>query len=63
MIRVFFKQKTERSIKKLELTPDARLLECYFSTAIQNRKNDTKIKIIKKIINYLKRLIFSELYG
>ncbi len=63
MIKVFFKQKTERSIKKLELTPDARLLEHYFSTIIQNRNNDTKIKIINKFINYLKRLIFSELYG
>ncbi len=62
MTSVFFKQKTERSIKKLEFVPEAKLLWHDVSITIQNG-NYVRIDIIKKIINYLKRLIFSELYG
>jgi len=49
MVRVFFSQKTEQLIKKLELTPEARLLGYDFSIAIQNGNNDVAIEIIEKI--------------
>ncbi len=50
MVRVFFSQKTERLIKKLELTQEARLLGYDFSVAIQNGdNNDIAIEIIEKI--------------
>ena len=62
MIRIFYSQKTERLIKKLEFGPEAKLLGHDVSITIQNG-DYIKIKIIKKITNYLKRLIFSELYG
>ncbi len=62
MIRIFNSQKTERLIKKLEFVPEAKLLVHDVSSTIQNR-DYTRIKTIKKINNYLKRLIFSELYG
>ncbi len=43
MAKVFFNQKTEQLIKKLELTPEGRLLEYDFSVAIQNGNNDVAI--------------------
>jgi len=49
MVRVFFSQKTEQLIKKLELTPEARLLGYDFSIAIQNGNNNVAIEIIEKI--------------
>ena len=49
MVRVFFSQKTEQLIKKLELTPEARLLGYDFSIAIQNGNNVVAIEIIEKI--------------
>jgi len=49
MVRVFFIQKTEQLIKKLELTPKARLLGYDFSVAIQDGNNDVEIEIIEKI--------------
>jgi len=50
MVRVFFSQKTEQLIKKLELTQEARLLGHDFSVAIQNGdNNDIAIEIIEKI--------------
>jgi len=49
MVRVFFSQKTEQLIKKLELTPEARLLGHDFSIAIQNGNNNVAIEIIEKI--------------
>ena len=57
MVRVFYNQNTEQLIKKHELTPDAILLGSEFSTVVQNGDIYTAIKTIKKIINYLKRLI------
>jgi hypothetical protein len=49
MVRVFFSQKTEQLIKKLELTLKARLLGYGFSLAIQNGNNDVAIEIIEKL--------------
>ncbi len=50
MVRVFFSQKTEPLIKKLELTQEPRLLGHNFSVAIQNGdNNDIAIEIIEKI--------------
>jgi len=49
MVRVFFSQKTEQLIKKLELTLEARILGYDFSVAIQNGDNDVTIEIIEKI--------------
>ena len=49
MVRVFFSQKTEQLIKKLELTQEARLLGYDFSVALQNGNNDIAIEIIEKI--------------
>ena len=50
MVRVFFCQKTEQLLKKLELTQEARLLGYNFSVAIQNGdNNDIAIEIIEKI--------------
>jgi len=49
MVRVFFIQKTELLIKKLELTLKARLLGNDFSVAIQNGDNDVAIEIIEKL--------------
>ena len=56
MIRIFNSQKTEQSIKKLEFALEAKLLRHDVSITIQNG-NYVRIKIIKKITNYLKRLI------
>jgi len=56
MIRIFNSQKTECLIKKLEFVPEAKLLWHDISIPIQNG-NYVRIKIIKKITNYLKRLI------
>ncbi len=49
MVRVFFSQKTEQLIKKLELTQEPRLLGYNFSVAIQNGDNDVAIEIIEKL--------------
>ena len=50
MVRVFFSQKTEQLIKKLEVTQEARLLGYDFSVTIQNGdNNDIAIEIIEKI--------------
>ncbi len=49
MVRVFFSQKTEQLIKKLELTPEKRLQGYDFSIAIQKGNNDVAIEIIEKI--------------
>jgi len=48
MLKVFYSQKTEPEIKKLELTPEARLLWHDFSNATQNGNNNVTIEIIKK---------------
>jgi len=56
MIRIFNSQKTECLIKKLEFVPEAKLLGHDVFITIQNG-DYSRIKIIKKIINYLKRLI------
>jgi hypothetical protein len=56
MIRIFYSQKTEHLIKKLEFLPEAKILEDDVSIAMKNGYY-TGIKIIKKITNYLKRLI------
>jgi len=48
MVRVFFSQKSEQLIKKLELTPEKRLLEYDFSVTIQNSNNYVAIEIIEK---------------
>ena len=49
MDRVHYNQKTEHLFKKLELTPQSRLLDYDFSLAIQNGDTDTTIKIIEII--------------
>jgi hypothetical protein len=49
MVRVFFSQKTEQLIKKLEVTQEARLLGYDFSVTIQNGDNDVTIEIIEKL--------------
>ncbi len=55
MVRVFYSQKTEQLIKKLEdikdLSPEARLLGYNFSVVIQNRDSDTALRIIEHIEN------------
>ena len=56
MIRNFSSQKTEQSIKKLEFLPETKLLGDDVSIAMKNG-HYKGIKIIKKINNYLKRLI------
>ena len=56
MIRIFNNQKTEQSIKKLEFAIETRLLLHDVSISMKNGYY-ARIKIIKKIINYLKRLI------
>jgi hypothetical protein len=56
MIRNFSIQKTEHLIKKLEFLPETKLLVDDISITMQNEEY-ARIKIIKKIINYLKRLI------
>ena len=48
MTRVFFSQKSEHLIKKLELTTEKRLLGYDFSVTIQNSNNDVAIEIIEK---------------
>ncbi len=49
MVRVFFIQKIEQLIKKLELTLKARFLGYDFSVALQNGNNDVAIEIIEKL--------------
>ena len=53
MVRVFYSQKTEQLIKKLEdikdLSPETRLLGYDFSVAIQNRDSNTVLRIIEQI--------------
>ena len=47
MVLVFYSQKTEQLIKKLELTPKTRLLGYNFSGVIQNKDNDATVEIIE----------------
>ncbi len=49
MVQVVYNQKSEQLIKKLELTPDARLLGHDFSVVIQNGENEATVEIIEII--------------
>ncbi len=49
MLRVFSSQKTEQLIKKLELTPETRLLGYDFSVSLQNSNNDQAIEKIENL--------------
>ena len=44
MVLVFYSQKTEQLIKKLELTPKTRLLGYDFSVVIQNGENEATVE-------------------
>jgi hypothetical protein len=49
MVQVFYSQKSEQLIKKLELAPEARLLGHDFSAVIQNVENEATVEVIEII--------------